>query len=242
MRVEVEQAAVAVGRGAVVGAAESVDRLAHVRVAPEEVAEAAVVDPVLPDLELCHRRRPVREVELPLTEARRPGREAEVGQLNLPLLERPVGSVGSLAGGDHPRQRGAVVRRAGVPEVLPVELVVLAPASRVVELETHLLERAVRLPRIDRAPGEDVLRLAAHGPVGDEGLALAVHREPDVADVAVDQLGGGRRRRKRRDEGEDREERQQTSTHEGDPFPRQMRPHSHAIGCCLARPIPRFGG
>src|SRR5262249_4412369 len=152
------QAAVAVRRGAVVGAREAMHGLAHVRVAPEEVAEAAVIDPVLPDNELREWSRPVRKVELPLAEARRPGREAEIGHLDLPLLKRPVASVGSLASGDHPGQRRTVVGGAGVPEGLPVELAVLAPAARVVELEPHLLDRGVWLPCIDRAPGEDVLR------------------------------------------------------------------------------------
>src|SRR5512133_3270544 len=110
----------------------------------------------------------MREVELPLAQAGGPGREAEVGQLNLPLLERPVAAVGRLARPHHPRKCRAVVGAAVIPEGLPVELVVLAPASRVVELEALLPARPVGLPRVARAPGEHVLALAAHGPITDE--------------------------------------------------------------------------
>src|SRR5205823_5120056 len=104
------------------------------RVPAEQMVEAAVVDPVLPDLELGEVGRPMRQVELPLAQSGRPRREAEVGHLDLPLLERPVAAVGGLAGGDEPRQRRTVVGAAAVPEGLPVGLVVLAPAARVIEL------------------------------------------------------------------------------------------------------------
>ena len=228
--VEVEQPAVAVRGRSEVRCPEAVHGLAEIRVATEQMVEAAVVDPVLPDLDLGEVGRPVREVELPLAQAGGPGREAEVGKLNLPLLERPVAAVRRLAAGDHPRKGGAIVGAAAVPEGLPVELVVLAPAARVVELEALLADRPVGLPRVDRAPGEHVLRLTAHGSVGDERFALAVHRELDVAHVAVDELGsrsGGGERRRKRKHGK---KHQGTSTHEGDPSHRQNWPHDLRIG------------
>src|SRR6266536_3935705 len=127
------------------------------------MVEAAVVDPVLPDLELGDVGRPVRKVELPLAQSGCPRREAEVGQLNLPFLECPIAPIGCLARGDQPRERRAVVGAAVFSEGLPVELVVLAPAARIVELEAGLFEVPVRLSRVQRAPGEHVLRPAAYG-------------------------------------------------------------------------------
>src|SRR5919201_1184462 len=90
VRVEVEQPTVAVRGGAEVGRAEAVDRLSEVRVAAEQVVEPTAVDPVLPHLELRDVRVPVREMQLPLAQAGRPRGEAEVGKLDLPLLQRPV--------------------------------------------------------------------------------------------------------------------------------------------------------
>src|SRR4029079_15982633 len=57
--VEVEQPAVAVRGRPEMGRPETVDGLAEIRVAPEQMAEAAMVDPVLPDLDLGEVGRPV---------------------------------------------------------------------------------------------------------------------------------------------------------------------------------------
>ena len=103
-------------------------RAGRVRVAAEQILEAAVVDPVHAGLDLRHRPRPVRDLE-PVRAARRvPRAEAEVGQRLRPALRGPVGAVRRLAGGDDVREDGAVVRTAAVTEGLPVDRAVLRPS------------------------------------------------------------------------------------------------------------------
>src|SRR5439155_19287403 len=90
------------------------------------------------------------------------------------------------------------------PERPPVLRVVLAPAACVVLPEPDLRLAGGRVPRIDRAPGEDVpympadaireerLVLGVHGEL-DAGRVAVVHGELDAGRVAVDQLGCGGR-------------------------------------------------
>ena len=170
-------------------------RLVAVREGAEEVIPL-VPGPVRVDRQHGQVARPVREAELP-DGLRRRRREAVVRQHALPLLERPVRAVRGLAGGHLPRERRAVVGLAGALERLPVVLLVLAVAAGVVELERHLRPRARRRDRVQRAPDEDVLRLAG-GVVRDERLALRVDAEGDPLRVAVDQFRRSRGRGKDR--------------------------------------------
>src|SRR4029077_13171212 len=102
----------------------------------------------------------------------------------------PVGAVRRLAARDEPGELGAVVGLARVLEGLPDELAVL-PAAGVVELEMDLadLRRAGAVPRVDRARGEEVGDLPAHG-VRDHCRSLGVDAELDARGVARDQLRG----------------------------------------------------
>ena len=110
-RVDIDVAAVAVARVAVARRAEAVHGLAEVAEPAEEALPGAAVGPVRVDLELRQVPAPVREVELVRGLLRLPRIEAEQRQATLPRLQRPVGAVGRLAGGDEVRQLGAVVRR-----------------------------------------------------------------------------------------------------------------------------------
>ena len=109
-------------------------------------------------------------------------RDAVVREHPLPGLHRPVAAVRRRARGDAPRQRRAAIRPADVrPE----------PAA-VLELERHLGLRRARRPRIDRAPREELPRLALR-PERDERAALCVRLDADVRRVPRDELRGGRR-------------------------------------------------
>ena len=104
VRVEIDEAAEAVGRGAEARRAEAVDRLAVIREAAEDRLEAAAVDPVRAGLELREVAGPVRDLEPLRGEPRCPRREAEIGERLRPALRGPVGAVGRLAGGDEVRR------------------------------------------------------------------------------------------------------------------------------------------
>ncbi len=109
VRVEIDQRTESVRRRAVPRRAEAVDRLAAIRVAAEQILEAAVVDPGHAGLDLRDRARPVGDLE-PVGAARVvPRREAEVGQRLRPALRRPVRAVRRRARGDDVRE--ARVRR-----------------------------------------------------------------------------------------------------------------------------------
>src|SRR5438874_3221792 len=147
-RVEIDQDAEAVRRRPEPRRAEAVDGLPLVRHPAEEALEAAGVDPVRPDLELRGLTGPVRDLEPVRAQLREPRREAEVRQGLRPALRRPVGPVGRLARGDDVRQSRAVVGSAAAAEPLPVETVVLAPPTGIVELELLLVCSLLRWDRV----------------------------------------------------------------------------------------------
>src|SRR5439155_18097841 len=175
--VDVDVAAVRVERAAAPRRVVPVDRLAVVAEDAEEVVEPPV-GPVEIDRQGRELAAPVRQAELPLPVLRAGGRDAVIRQEPLPALDGPIGAVGRPAAGDEPRERGAVVRAARVPEP-PADVVAdAAPAAGIVEAELDLRARPRRRARVDRAPREDVPEPVA-GAVGEQRLASAVDLEAD---------------------------------------------------------------
>ena len=194
-RVDVDQPPVAVQ-----GYAETSRRVAEYRLAAvgqlsEQAMVVLVVDPVAVHRQLRRWPAPVRHLEPRRGQRRRPGDKPQVGPGDVPGLQRPERAVGGPAGGDLEGERRTVVGLTVVNEVLPVAAVaVLAPATRVVDLELDLGGACRRRASVDGAPDEHVEALAA-GRVADQRLALVVDRERDVSGVAAEQLRRARRSR-----------------------------------------------
>ena len=207
-RVDVDVAAVAVGRVARAGVGEPVHGEAAVGELAVQVVEPAGVDPV--PLEPQHRQRPgpVRDVQLPCALKRRAGPLAGVREQPLPRLQRPVLAVRRRARHNLPGERRAGVRPAHVVacDRFPVRRAKAAKPARVVEAELDLLVGLGRRQRIDGAPHQDVVPGSAAA-VRDLGAVEAVDRDRDVGGIAVDHLareGACRSDREQRD-GEDDE-------------------------------------
>ena len=94
-----------------------------------------------------------------------------------------------------PRERRPAVRPAGVAQRLPHGPPEPPPAARVVELEADLATSLAGRARVDCAPREDPVQLAARA-VGDERATVLRHDEPLRGRVPRDQLRRLRRRGK----------------------------------------------
>ena len=179
--------------------AGSRSRLAEVRQPAEDVVEPLAVGPVRPELELRELAVPVTQPELPrrpaaASTARGRGSGARAATPGAPSGCRPASCSPSRT------RRAAGPRTAGRRSRSPRETRSCgsAPAARVVDPEVDLRAAGGRVPRVDRAPGEDAPGSSLRA-VADERLAARVDAQRDVPCVARDQLGrlrsGGQRER-----------------------------------------------
>lgn len=154
-RVEVEHPAVPIERIACGSGGEAVHGTPAIREPSEEVVPATAVAPVEPDVQLRERSAPMRKAELPRAVPGLPRRNAEVGLMPLPPLDRPVRAVSRRARADEPRQSRPPVRAARVSQRLPSRPAGGRPASRVVDPELRLRPNLGGETGVQSAPRKD---------------------------------------------------------------------------------------
>ena len=166
-RVDVDVAAVVVGRRAGARGGEPVHGPAAVHEPPEQMVVATAVHPIRPGLERRRPAGPVGEMQLPGSE---PGMRppVEVRQRPAPRLHGPIRPARRRAPRDEEGELRAGVRAAGIAEPEP-------GAAGVVLAELHLRQVRIRVARVDRAPRAHVVHAALRA-VREQSFAVRVHR------------------------------------------------------------------